>query len=430
MTEQRHFSRRDFLVGGAAAGAGLLAASAIRSVPRASAQIPDMARASNLTSASGPLNVTYFSGQSPASALTSIFDGFTKATGIQVNFLAEPAVYANTVTKFTTALSAGSTDYDLLFIDDIMNATFSAAGWLLPLEDVLSKSILGSVTAPHIALSSLRGHLYRMPIDTGFYVMFYRKDLLKAADVAVPTTWAEVLSASRTLTKAGKYGLGMVGSMWDDFVYWLPQAGGSFVNYDLPGSQQALEFMHELVTVYKVVPPSYITDSFTTVPTYLESGDVAMWFCWNGFLGGFVADKKFYGSGALGVAAPAKGPVSNVTDFSDWGYAIPKFSPRQQQAAKFIDYVSSAASEKTLALTQELPARDDAFKASLGVIAGGNNYADLIGKLNLVPRPMSPVTTLLSEELPPILADYVAGRTSLSTAVKSAQAVLKKYPSS
>lgn len=122
MTELQRLSRRNFLVGSAAAGAGLLAASAMQSMPSVSATIADATKGSNLTSASGPLNVTYFSGQTPASALTSVFDGFTKTTGIKVNYLPEPPVYADIVTKFTTALSSGSTGYDVLFIDDIMNA--------------------------------------------------------------------------------------------------------------------------------------------------------------------------------------------------------------------------------------------------------------------------------------------------------------------
>lgn len=387
---------------------------------------------SSLSHSSGALNVFSFPPSiTPTSAINKVYDSFTRATGIKVNVISEPTDYATFVQKITTALSSGYTGYDVVFADDLVTSSFAAANWLLPLGPYLPKSDINAVSQSHRTLSSYKGQLYRMPLNQQFYVQFYRKDLLQKAGVSVPTTWAELLTAARALTKGGNYGVALAGSpadAFDDFLYFMPQAGGSFLNLESPGTQKALEFLHELVSVYKVVPSSYVTDSYTTIPTYVESGEVAMWASWCGFLGGFVANSKFYRNGrALGIAAPAKGPVSNVTDIGDWGWVIPKSSPRQQAAVKFVAYTSSVASEVEFARTQYIPARMDAVAPARNVITGGGDFVRFLSKVKEVPRPITPHTTQIQNNVTPMLVDYVAGKTSLQTAVKSGQALIRKY---
>ena len=99
---------------------------------------------------------------------------------------------------------------------------------MIPLDSYVPKSI-SALSKTHVDLSSYNGKVYRIPLNQQFIVQFYRKDLLKAAGVAVPTTWSELLSAGRTLTKNGKYGIGLTGTpaeAFDDFLYYMPQAGG------------------------------------------------------------------------------------------------------------------------------------------------------------------------------------------------------------
>lgn len=425
-------SRRQFLLGGVAVGAGL-AATACGSSSGGSSSAGGSSSGGG-GSSGGELNVYSFSTNVvPASRVNQVFDGFTKATGIKVNQIHEPADYATFVQKITTSLSSGFTGYDVIYMDDFTNQTFGAAGWLVPLQDKVDKSTITALSPTHRKLSTVKGSMYRIPINQSFYMQFYRKDLLKAANLNPPKTWADILTVARTLSKKGKYGVALAGvpsDAFDDFLYYMPQAGGDFLNLELPGSQKALEFMHELVTTYKTVPKSYVTDSYTTIPTYFESGDVGLWASWNGFVDGFVADKKFYQGGkTLGLAAPAKGPVSNVTDVGDWGWSISKYSPNIANAVKFVNYATSKSAETTWAYTQSVPARQDAVQASKNILTGGQAIAKILASVKQVPRPISPQTTQIQNSVSPILVDYVAGKTSLKTAVKSGQALIKKYTS-
>lgn len=435
VTVSDSFSRRRFLAGALAAGGGLLASGLLSACGSSdSSSSSKGTAASGLSKSSGTLNVFSFpSNVTPTTSVNALFDGFTKSTGIKVNQIAEPSDYATFVQKITTALSSGYTGYDVIYIDDFTTQTFAAAGWLIPLDAHVTKSNVTALTETHRDLSTYKNQLYRIPINQSFYVQFYRKDLLKQAGLSVPQTWAELLSAGRALTKNGHYGISLAGvpsDAFDDFLYFMPQAGGNFLNLEMPGSQKALEFMHELVTTYKVVPPSYVTDSYTNIPTYVENGNVSMWASWNGFADGFVADTKFYQGGkTLGIAKPAKGPVSDVTDVGDWGWGISKYSPRQEAAVKFVNYATTKSAEIGLAQTQSVPARQDAVAASEKILVGGPEFAKILGAIKEVPRPITPQTTQIQNGVTPILVDYVAGKTSLKTAVSSGQALIKKYSS-
>ncbi|HVA89942.1 MAG TPA: hypothetical protein VNL71_08860 [Chloroflexota bacterium] len=46
-----------------------------------------------------------------------------------------PVNFGDVVSKFTTYLSSGYTGLDVYWIDEEMASTFSAAGWLEPLEN-------------------------------------------------------------------------------------------------------------------------------------------------------------------------------------------------------------------------------------------------------------------------------------------------------
>jgi ABC-type glycerol-3-phosphate transport system substrate-binding protein len=116
-----------------------------------------------------------------------------------------------------------------------------------------------------------------------------------------------------------------------------------------------------------------------------------------------------------------------VTDVGDWGLGVPKSSPNQKAAVKFIAYASTVPSEVLLSQTQQVPARQDAVEASKNVLVGGADMAAILSVTNEVPRPVTPKTTLIENSVPPILVDYVLGKTSLKTAVKSGQALINKY---
>jgi multiple sugar transport system substrate-binding protein len=82
-------------------------------------------------------------------------------------------------------------------------------GTLYPLDDVWKESIAkGWVPAELQDIFKYQGKTYAMPLQQGYYVMFYNVQLFDKLGIAAPTTWDEFLAACTKLKSAGITPLG------------------------------------------------------------------------------------------------------------------------------------------------------------------------------------------------------------------------------
>ena len=81
--------------------------------------------------------------------------------------------------------------------------------------------------------------------------LFYNKDMFTAAGLQPPTTWAEITSAAKALTKSGVYGMAFSAPATEEgswqFEPWLWGAGGDLSKLDSPEAVKALQFWTDLV---------------------------------------------------------------------------------------------------------------------------------------------------------------------------------------
>jgi multiple sugar transport system substrate-binding protein len=113
------------------------------------------------------------------------------------------------------------------------------------------------------------GKLYALPLDIHVQLSFYRKDVLKKADLLgddgriVPVTstdeWFDLLKKAKKVTKKGLQTLGLHANdqnfMWWFFVAFYTQLGGTYFNsantevtFDTDKATQVLEFLRQHVT--------------------------------------------------------------------------------------------------------------------------------------------------------------------------------------
>ena len=101
--------------------------------------------------------------------------------------------------------SSSRTLPDVLMLDNPDLQQIAATGALAPISDFgLSADgyIKGVVDA-----STYQGKVYGLQPITNSIGLFYNKDILDKAGVKPPTTWAELKTAAKTLTKGDQYGL-------------------------------------------------------------------------------------------------------------------------------------------------------------------------------------------------------------------------------
>lgn len=143
---------------------------------------------------------------------------------------------------------------DLITVDVESIGTYANAGILYPLDDLIAD--VGADDFIPGSRMLVNGHDYGFPYAGCSMMMYVRKDLLDAAGLAVPTTWSELLTAAKALTKDGMYGCCLPAGQNNATTLWMNMfinmAGGNVCGADLqptlntPYVEKALTFYKDL----------------------------------------------------------------------------------------------------------------------------------------------------------------------------------------
>src|ERR1700741_2051830 len=191
-------------------------------------------------------------------------------------------------------VSTHSNAFNVIMIGPYEAPLFAKNGWLIDLSKTYIASDPGydaSDLLPPIAESlSYKGDLYAAPFYGESSMLYYRKDLFKAAGLSMPQhpTWAQVQGFAARLNQPGKVAgiclrglpgwgdnmapLGTVvntfGGQWFD-MNWKPQLTS-------PPFVEATNFYVNLVRKYG--EPGAANDSFNQLLTLYGQGKCALWY--------------------------------------------------------------------------------------------------------------------------------------------------------
>jgi len=139
-----------------------------------------------------------------------------------------------------------------------------------------------------MANGNIEGKTWGIPFQRSTIVAYYNKDMFKAAGLdpdAPPTTWDEMISMGKALTKDGTYGL-MIPST--GYPYWMFQAlaiqngkevmsnDGLTTYFDDPKVIETLEFWKSLSQEHGIMPTGTV-EWGTLRQAFLEGQTAMMW---------------------------------------------------------------------------------------------------------------------------------------------------------
>ncbi|WP_276353294.1 ABC transporter substrate-binding protein [Cohnella caldifontis] len=126
-------------------------------------------------------------------------------------------------------------------------------GALVPLTDYVNGDFLSQFYDANVkAGTATDGKVYGVQIaGANDLALFYNKKLLSDAGINPPTTWAELASSAKVLSKDGRYGLAVsatntVEALWQ-FEPFFWSNGADFSNVASPEGVEALDFLAQLV---------------------------------------------------------------------------------------------------------------------------------------------------------------------------------------
>ena len=280
-----------------------------------------------------------------------LFAEFTKANpGITVKFEAFPNENYNTIV--TTALAGGKGG-------DVLHArayggleAMAKSGYYLPL-DKSNVPELANLPDDANASESLRadGKVYAVSLAGQTLGLIVNKDIFATAGVAVPGTWAELLSACTALKAKGITPIANgTATPWMDAIFATvftnPFLGPDWVKDMLAGKTTFSDAkftgaLAKLLELKPCLPDGFTGVDYATSQQLFSAGRAAI------FVGGSFEIAPFKrGNPKLNLdfvppPAPAAGQPTYVSRFFDSGFAVNAKSPNQADAIKLVRWMAT-----------------------------------------------------------------------------------------
>jgi multiple sugar transport system substrate-binding protein len=276
--------------------------------------------------------------------LKSAIPEFESATGIKVN--AESLQESQLSTKLTTEFATNSSSVDVFMTRPLQEGKmFHKNGWFEPFTSYDFSDYPKNV----LSITSFGPRTYIVPLVTEWQVLYYRKDLLAAAGLKVPTTFAELETVAAKLNSdavAGFASRGRGAAAVTQLSSYIYNYGGHYLDkgaavFDSRAAVDATRFYGKLLGNYG--PKGVTSMSWENILPLFQAGKVAMWTDASVFYGQIVDPAKTQvGADKVAVANFPAGPKVNTPYYvCSWGIAVAKQSKKKDLAMKFVDWASS-----------------------------------------------------------------------------------------
>jgi multiple sugar transport system substrate-binding protein len=330
-------------------------------------------------------------------------------------------------------LEGKSGDFDVISMDVIWVPEFARAGWLLDVSHLLGPGEENAFFPGPMRAVTMNDGIYAIPwyIDAG--VLYYRKDLLKKYGRSVPETWSELVITAQEITgqERGLYGFIWQGKQYEGLVCnaleFIWSNGGEVLDkgkpvLDSPRNAEALRFMRDLIVKYGVTPP-LVTTAIEEPTRHLFGSGKALFmrnwpYAWNIFEKQGSAVK-----GNVGVAPLPFFPGNRTAStLGGWQLGVNRFSRQPEAAEKLVRFLTSPASQKTLALSVGYKPTRKALYKDPDLMRQQPFMTSLYGIfLRARPRPVTPYYLMMTQVLQPEFSAALAGIKSPEAALASAQ---------
>ncbi|MFA6844291.1 MAG: sugar ABC transporter substrate-binding protein [Sphaerochaetaceae bacterium] len=290
---------------------------------------------------------------------------FEKATGIKVKV--EQLQESQLTQQLTTEFATGSSTVDVFMTRPLQEGLlFMKNGWY----SALSGYDFADYPQSTVDIGKKGSTNFIVPLVTEWEVLYYRKDLLKAAGISVPANFVELEAAAAKLDKDGVAGFASRGkgnagvTQMSSYVY---NFGGRYLQdghavFDSPEAIEAIRYYGRLNGKYG--PQGITSMSWENIMPVFQAGKVAMWTDASVFYGQVVDPAKtVIPKENVGVASFPVGPkANNPFIVVSWGMAIASKTKNMDAAQKFLTWATSAELAKEGMMKDITMARNSAWK--------------------------------------------------------------------
>jgi multiple sugar transport system substrate-binding protein len=305
--------------------------------------------------------ITFLANNNPVSqALLTHKADFEKLTGmtVKVDSYQEQQMRQ----RLVTVMNAHSDEVDVFMtLPSREGQQFAAAGWYADLTPMAKSALAADYDYADLSQALLKagtfdGKLTSMPMNIEGPILYYRTDIFKKCGVEKPSTLEDVESAAQKLkacdtTITPFVSRGLKPAVAYTFSNVLHNIGGSYIadgksNLCSAKGKQALETYSGLLRDYG--PPGVVNYSFYQISALYRSGRAAMAFESSNELRTVMeGGERLKDTGLIPFPAGEAGQVPTAIG---WGMAISAHSKQPDAAWYFVQWATSPAVQKMMAV--------------------------------------------------------------------------------
>ncbi|MEX1655184.1 extracellular solute-binding protein [Streptomyces pseudovenezuelae] len=386
--------------------------------------------------ADGPVTITWWdtsnaTNEAPTyKALIKDFEAANK--NIKVKYV--NVQFDQAQNKFDTAAGASGAP-DVLRSEVGWTPAFAKKGYFLPLDGTEALADQAKFKSNLIEQAKYDGKTYGVPLVTDTLALVYNKQLFAKAGVEAPKTWDDLKTAAATIkAKTGVDGYwGSTQAYYaQSFLYGegtdTVDASAKKITVNSAAAKKGYGTWLSLFSGKGLHKADTTADAYAHIQDAFVNGKVAAivqgpWEITNFYKGSAFTDKSNLGiatvpAGSTGKAgAPTGGHNLSVYAGSD--------AAHQKAALKFVNFMTSAKSQSTIALKNStLPTRDDAYTTEVKADPGIAGYQTVLAAAQ--PRPALPEYSSLWGPLDIELPKVAGGKESLDKGLSNAETAIAK----
>lgn len=386
--------------------------------------------------AQSPLTITWFAGRDTTGYTPKQVEVFNaQSANIKINYQEQGANTTDLHDKFVTVATAKDSTADMISMDVPFVPEFAAAGWTIPVEDILPTDERSKFFSGTIDGATYDGKLYAVPWFNNGPGLFYRKDLLDAAGVTPPKSYDELVKVAKQLQTPSVSGFIFQAAQAEGGVIsWLEYLwgyGGDLLDKDmqvaLDKSDAGTNAMKRLVGyIYdeKISPESCLT---MRIPADAEnafaSGGAVFLRSWMTATSAMDGDtSKVNGKWDVTTLPSEDGTKPGPGCLGTWNLGISALSKHQKEAAEAIKWFASLEQQTARYLGNgNLPSRSAVFDDPK--VKAKYTYVDRLKPAfeALKPRPVTPYYSQLSADA--LQPNYGAAMTRQKTPDQAVKAM-------
>ncbi len=292
---------------------------------------------------------------------------FEKLTGIELKV--DTYQEGQMRQRLLTIMNAHSDEIDVFMtLPSREGEQFAVSGWVADLSKPLKDDVAPDYKPKDLSKAlvdagTFSGKITSIPMNIEGRVLYWRKDIFAKCNIPAPARLEDLLTAAQSVAKCDTsitpfVSRGLKPALAYSFSNFLHNFGGKYIKdgkSDLcsPAARSALQLYSTLLRDYG--PPGVVNYSFQQISSLYGTGRVAMAFEASNQLSIFMENTTRLQD--TSIAPLPAGPGGSTPTTIGWGLAMSPFTKNASAAWLFIQWATSPAIQKALALEGIAPPR-------------------------------------------------------------------------